>query len=134
MTKGAGIDAGLAELLRAIASGDTAHAVRILDTSPALATAPVSVGASAEAADGCFLTEIRHYFYAGDTALHIAAARVGRAASGARSRSSRYCWNTARSRRTWMGAAGAWVGRPPPRGLSRRSTLALHSKVLYYVE
>ena len=74
MTKGAGIDAGLAELLRAIASGDTAHAVRILDTSPALATAPVSVGASAESGDGCFLTEIQHYFYAGDTALHIAAA------------------------------------------------------------
>ena len=67
-------DASLVELMRVIASGDAAQALRILDGSPALATAFASVGATAESPEGCFLMEIKHYFYAGDTALHIAAA------------------------------------------------------------
>ena len=70
----AGTDTCLVDLLRVIASGDTARAVQMLDGSRALATQRAVSGASAQAAESCFLAEIMHYFYAGDTALHIAAA------------------------------------------------------------
>ena len=60
-------NAGLMKLLRAIAAGDAA-AVRLIDASPKLATAGVASGAE------CFLDAVRHQVYAGDTALHVAAA------------------------------------------------------------
>jgi hypothetical protein len=69
-----GEDARLVELFRSMASGDIARALQMLAASPVLATARASVGASADSAEPFFLTEIAHYFYAGDTALHIAAA------------------------------------------------------------
>jgi hypothetical protein len=76
-----GDDARLVELFRSIASGDAARALQMLAASPALATARASVGASADSAKAYFLTEIAHYFYAGDTALHIAAASYDTAMS-----------------------------------------------------
>jgi ankyrin repeat protein len=47
---------------------------RRLDSSARLATRPIRVAASRGDADTYFLPAIRHYVYAGDTALHIAAA------------------------------------------------------------
>lgn len=70
----AGADSGLMTLVRAIIVGDDASAVRLLAASPALARACVKDGATREAAKAHYLDEIEHYVYAGDTALHIAAA------------------------------------------------------------
>jgi ankyrin repeat protein len=67
-------DAALMTLVRAIAAGDTATASRLLATSGSLASAQAGEGATREAATGYYLAEIEHYLYAGDTALHIAAA------------------------------------------------------------
>lgn len=69
-----GADEALLDLLRAIVAGDAARAARRLDAAPALVAARVQVGASAERASDFFFTEIAHYVYAGDTALHVAAA------------------------------------------------------------
>jgi hypothetical protein len=60
--------------MSAIAAGDSARALTLLDASPALATLSAPIGASASSAEDYFFTEIQHYVYAGDTALHIAAA------------------------------------------------------------
>jgi ankyrin repeat protein len=67
-------DGPLLSLLHAIASHSHDDVERRLDTSPALATRPVRVGASRNGPDGYFLGEIRHHVYRGDTALHIGAA------------------------------------------------------------
>jgi ankyrin repeat protein len=67
-------DGPLLELLRAIASRREDDVVRRLDSSPALATRPVRVGASRNGPDGYFLVAIHHHVYRGDTALHIGAA------------------------------------------------------------
>jgi hypothetical protein len=69
-----GASEALMDLLRAIAAGDVRGATQRLAMAPALATARVQVGASAQAASDHFLADIAHYIYAGDTALHIAAA------------------------------------------------------------
>lgn len=57
-------------LVRAIAAGDAAGALHLLAESPELATE--------RASDGVFLEEITHYVYAGDSALHVAAAAYQR--------------------------------------------------------
>ena len=67
-------DRGLIDLVRAIASNDAKAALRLLASSPGLATAQADIGASREAAEDFFFEEIKHYLYAGDTALHMAAA------------------------------------------------------------
>lgn len=67
-------ESALVELFRAIAAGEAAKVKEALERSPRLATEATTVGASAASALPCFLSEIQHYFYAGDTALHIAAA------------------------------------------------------------
>ena len=59
---------------RAVAEGDQARALRLLAAAPELALARVVVGASRHRAAEHFLDELDHYMYAGDTALHIAAA------------------------------------------------------------
>jgi ankyrin repeat protein len=61
-------------LFRSIASGDELEIERRLDSSPGLASCPIHTGASRQDAESYFLAAIRHYVYAGDTALHIAAA------------------------------------------------------------
>src|SRR5689334_671081 len=67
-------DDALLALFRAIASGDHADVARRLSSSPHLATTPIRTGASRQDPETYFLVAIRHYTYAGDTALHIAAA------------------------------------------------------------
>ena len=67
-------DAPLLSLVRAISAGDDATAERALSDAPYLATATATVGASRSTSRPFFLNAIRHYLYAGDTALHISAA------------------------------------------------------------
>ncbi|HWA78630.1 MAG TPA: ankyrin repeat domain-containing protein, partial [Polyangiaceae bacterium] len=64
----------LLDLVRLIASRDAARVDSLLGAMPELAKATVVVGASARAAKEYFFESIQHYVYAGDTALHMAAA------------------------------------------------------------
>src|SRR2546430_10802470 len=60
--------------VRTVIAGDTAAASRWLAASPDLASACLEEGAARHGPEGYFLDEIKHYLYAGDTALHVAAA------------------------------------------------------------
>jgi ankyrin repeat protein len=64
----------LMTFVRAIAAGDDAVASQLLAAAPALASTRIEVGATRQVAKDHFLEEIGHYVYAGDTALHVAAA------------------------------------------------------------
>jgi hypothetical protein len=72
-------DGALLELFAAVASRDEVAVARLVDQTPGLAIHPIRVGASRQDAVPFFLIAIRHYVYAGDTALHIAAAAHHRA-------------------------------------------------------
>jgi ankyrin repeat protein len=61
-------------LTRSIAAGDVVGAAQLLAASPSLANAQLKHGASRQESTDYFLVEIQHYVYAGDTALHVAAA------------------------------------------------------------
>jgi ankyrin repeat protein len=63
----------LPALFRTIAT-DARAASQLLATHTGLAREQLVVGASRAAATDHFIREIRHYMYAGDTALHLAAA------------------------------------------------------------
>ncbi len=67
-------DAELMRLVRAIATADDAVVFGLLAADPALAKARFAVGATRQTAKTYRIAEIGHYAYAGDTALHIAAA------------------------------------------------------------
>jgi ankyrin repeat protein len=67
-------DSVLREFFDAIASANDAKASRLLTASPELATATFQIGVTRATAKPYFLDDIRRYIYAGDTALHIAAA------------------------------------------------------------
>lgn len=67
-------DVPLWSLVRAISAGDDATAQQALSDAPHLATATATIGASRATSRPFFLDAIRHYLYAGDTALHISAA------------------------------------------------------------
>jgi ankyrin repeat protein len=67
-------DGALKTLVRAIVTGDEDIVSRLLASSDSLASARVEEGATRQDAEAYFLDEISHYMYAGDTALHIAAA------------------------------------------------------------
>jgi hypothetical protein len=71
-------EAALQRLLRAIVSRDHPTVSRLLAESPVLARLAITVGATRAAAEAYFFKEIGHYAYAGDTALHIAAAAYER--------------------------------------------------------
>jgi Ankyrin repeats (many copies) len=71
-------DRDLFALFGAIAAGDRAAVRRRLDGAPHLASLPIRVAASRRDAMPYFLAAIQHYVYAGDTALHIAAAAYRR--------------------------------------------------------
>jgi hypothetical protein len=75
----AGGDSSLMRLVRAIIIGDDTAALRCLAASPDLVSARIKDGATRQAAKAHFLDEIEHYIYAGDTALHLAAAAYRRA-------------------------------------------------------
>jgi hypothetical protein len=64
----------LGTLFGAIASRNSSAALQLLARSPALARQAVEVGATRAEPSAFFFEEIAHYAYAGDTALHIAAA------------------------------------------------------------
>jgi ankyrin repeat protein len=67
-------DAALMALVRVIAEGDDPAAVRMIAGSPTLASASFAQGATRQAAKPFFLRGVGRYLYAGDTALHVAAA------------------------------------------------------------
>src|SRR5436190_3240026 len=67
-------DNGLYDFVRVIVAGDTATAARLLDNAPMLAHARCVVGATRQSPNPYFFEAIAHYMYAGDTALHMAAA------------------------------------------------------------
>jgi hypothetical protein len=67
-------DEGFMELVRAIVSGDAKKAAHLIAGAPDLVRAQAATGASRQSAEPYFFKEIAHYLYAGDTALHMAAA------------------------------------------------------------
>jgi ankyrin repeat protein len=66
------------DFIRQVVAGDSDQVSRRLAANPVLATAPSDVGATRQNAATCFFGEIGHYLYAGDTALHLAAAAFRR--------------------------------------------------------
>jgi hypothetical protein len=66
------------EFVRHVVNGEIDKVSRRLAASLTLATAPAEVGAARHGAPDFFFTEIAHYLYAGDTALHMAAAAFRR--------------------------------------------------------
>src|SRR6185312_2930002 len=68
-------DKSLRQLVDAIVASDGAVFSDLLDGSPGLAAASFKMGASRQGpTTACFINEIGHYIYSGDTALHFAAA------------------------------------------------------------
>jgi ankyrin repeat protein len=65
------------EFIRLVVAGDIDRVSCLLRAAPALATKASPVGATQQQ-PAVFLTEISHYLYAGDTALHMAAAAFSR--------------------------------------------------------
>src|SRR5262245_15800859 len=66
------------DFLRLVAKGDTDEISRALTTVPALATMASAGGATRQGESNFFFPEITHHIYAGDTALHVAAAAFRR--------------------------------------------------------
>jgi hypothetical protein len=66
------------DFIRLVIAGEVAAVRRRLRAEPALATAPAGAGATRHEATAYFFDSIRHYIYAGDTALHMAAAAFSR--------------------------------------------------------
>jgi hypothetical protein len=66
-------DLALHQLVEAIVAGDAEGVSRLLEATPQLARASFQTGATRQSAEP-FLDQIARYIYAGDTALHIAAA------------------------------------------------------------
>src|SRR6202030_65074 len=64
----------LLALFGAIASGDHQAVTRRIDEAPGLATGSIRIAATRQDPQTYFLPSIHHYVYAGDTALHLAAA------------------------------------------------------------
>jgi hypothetical protein len=67
-------DFRLRRLVDAIVAGDGVLFSQLLGSSPELAAVSFSLGATRQNSTPCFIEEIGHYIYAGDTALHFAAA------------------------------------------------------------
>jgi ankyrin repeat protein len=67
-------DVTLKRLARAIVQGDQARVLGLLASAPELAQAHLAGGATQHGSVEYFIDEIRHIVYAGDTALHLAAA------------------------------------------------------------
>ncbi len=68
--------------IRLVIDGDLDGVSRRLRSDPALATMASPIGATRQDAADYFFTEISHYIYAGDTALHMAAAAFSRSMAG----------------------------------------------------
>ena len=66
------------DFVRQVVNGEVDEVSRLLAATPTLATAKAEVGAARDGAADFFFIEIAHYLYAGDTALHMAAAAFRR--------------------------------------------------------
>src|SRR5215510_410232 len=66
------------DFIRLVTIGDAGMVSRELELAPSLARTASDVGASRSNESEFFFTEIAHYLYAGDTALHMAAAAFRR--------------------------------------------------------
>jgi Ankyrin repeats (3 copies)/Ankyrin repeat len=66
------------DFVHVVVDGDIDQVSRRLAGSPALATTASDVGATRQGASTFFFVDIAHYLYAGDTALHMAAAAFRR--------------------------------------------------------
>lgn len=66
------------QLIQFIVAQDTDQVARCLRATPELAPMASPVGATRQAASEFFFPTISHYLYAGDTALHMAAACCSR--------------------------------------------------------
>ena len=66
------------DFIRHVVNGEIDEVSRRLAANPSFATAPSDVGATRQDASTFFFSEIAHYLYAGDTALHMAAAAFRR--------------------------------------------------------
>ena len=66
------------DFVRYVVGGDLAEVSRRLAASPSFAATPSKDGATRQDASTFFFTEIYHYLYPGDTALHMAAAAFQR--------------------------------------------------------
>jgi ankyrin repeat protein len=66
------------DFVRHVVNGEIDEVSRRLAASPSFATASSDVGATRQDASTFFFSEIAHYLYAGDTALHMAAAAFRR--------------------------------------------------------
>ena len=66
------------DFVRHVVNGEIDEVSRRLAASPSFATVPSDVGATRQDASTYFFSEIAHYLYAGDTALHMAAAAFRR--------------------------------------------------------
>ncbi len=69
---------GFLEFVSLVVEGDIDRVSRELADAPALATMAADAGATRQQAEPFFFTDIAHYLYAGDTALHMAAAAFRR--------------------------------------------------------
>lgn len=67
------------DFVRVVVAGDLHEVSSLLARDPALATTASHVGATRQDASDFFFGSIAHYLYAGDTALHMAAAGFRRA-------------------------------------------------------
>src|SRR5438045_3180168 len=68
------VNLGLWALFKAIAAGDRNRVLRVIEATPQLASTPTRTGASRQTSLPYFLEDVQMHVYAGDTALHIAAA------------------------------------------------------------
>ena len=66
------------DFVRVVVDGDIDQVSRYLADSPALARMTSGVGATRQEPSTLFFADIGHYLYAGDTALHMAAAAFRR--------------------------------------------------------
>jgi hypothetical protein len=66
------------DFARVVVGGDIDQVARRLAGSPALAATAAAVGATRQESSAFFFADIAHYCYAGDTALHMAAAAFRR--------------------------------------------------------
>jgi ankyrin repeat protein len=69
---------GFLDFIRLVVDGNVDEVSRRLVRSGALASTPADVGATRQEASTFFYADIAHYLYAGDTALHMAAAAFRR--------------------------------------------------------
>jgi hypothetical protein len=65
---------GVVSLVQAVVRNDACEVAKLISKTPSLAQGCVAVGAMRESATDFYFQEINHYLYAGDTALHAAAA------------------------------------------------------------